>query len=181
MKTSVIISFFIVLTAVMTGCMTKTAYIRPGEAQVVAGFSEDDIAYTIDQAIHSIISQDRIKPAGNSPRAIMIINDVTNDTLSRGRDAGALAEALGLSLREKLTESGKVIVYNESVAQHAKVKVTPQYMLYGRLVQRTLRQDDGDIQIEYNLNLQLVDLATGLEFWQKRVPLRKLADRRNVM
>ena len=59
--------------------------------------------------------------------------------------------------------------------------MTPQYILRGRLTQRNLRQDNKDIQIEYSLNLILVDLATGLEFWQKRIPLRKLAARKNVM
>ena len=41
--------------------------------------------------------------------------------------------------------------------------------------------DDDDAQKEYNLNLQLVDLATGLTFWQRRVPLRKLVDADNIM
>ena len=114
-------------------------------------------------------------------RAVLIVEDVTNDTLSRGRDAGALAEALGQSLREELTNGGKVIVYNREAARYATVKVEPQYILRGRLTQRSLRQDNGDVQIEYNLNLTLIDLQTGLEFWQKRVHVGKLADAVNVM
>jgi PBP1b-binding outer membrane lipoprotein LpoB len=165
----------------LTGCATKTAYIEPGTAQVVAGFSQDDISMCIRSVVDSIVSQDRIKPLPGANRAVVVVKNVVNDTLSRGRDAGALAEALGLSLREELTNCGKIVVFNETAAQYAKVKVEPQYALFGRLTQRTLRQDNGDIQIEYNLNLQLVDLSTGLEFWQKRVPIRKLADQRNVM
>ena len=111
----------------------------------------------------------------------MIVEYVKNDTLSRGRDAGALAEALGQSLREELTNGGKVVVYNKEVAQYATVKVSPQYILRGRLTQRNLRQDDGDVQIEYNLNLTLVDIQTGLEFWQRRVHVGKLADKTNLM
>ena len=61
------------------------------------------------------------------------------------------------------------------------MKVDPQFSLLGRLTQRNLRQDNGDIQIEYSLNLQLIELATGLEFWQKRIPLRKIADRANAL
>ena len=74
-----------------------------------------------------------------------------------------------------------MVVYNKEVAQYATVKVDPQYILRGRLTQRNLRQDDGDVQIEYNLNLTLVDIQTGLEFWQKRVHVGKLADSRNAM
>lgn len=168
--------------AVISGCATQTRRYAAGETrQTVSGFSEEDINDTVSRAIQSVYSQDRIKLQPGANRAILIVEDVTNDTLSRGRDAGALAEALGQSLREELTNGGKVVVYNKAVAQYATVKVNPQYILRGRLTQRNLRQDDGDFQIEYNLNLTLVDIQTGLEFWQKRVHVGKLADKRNLM
>lgn len=164
------------------GCTTTTRRYVAGETrQTVAGFSEEDIEDTISRAIQSINRQDRIKVQAGANRAVMIVENVTNDTLSRGRDAGALAEALGQSLREELTNGGKVIVYNKEAAQYAKVKVEPQYRLAGRLTERNLRQDNGDFQKEYNLNLTLVDLATGLEFWQKRVHVGKEVDKKNVM
>ena len=74
-----------------------------------------------------------------------------------------------------------MIVYNKEAAQYATVKVTPQYRLAGRLTERHLRQDNDDVQKEYNLNLTLVDLATGLEFWQKRVHVGKEVDASNAM
>lgn len=164
-----------------TGCATKTAYIDDNSAQVVAGFSETDISLALNTAVGSILKLNRIVPPGDSKRAIVIVENIINDTLSRGRDASALAEALGLGLREQLTDSGKIIVYNREAAQYAKVAVEPQYILKGRLTQRVLHQDDDDSQIEYNLNLQLIDLATGLEFWQRRVPIRKVAADKNIM
>ena len=168
--------------AAASGCATQTRRFAQGETrQTVAGFSEEDIDDTISRAIQSVCSQDRIKLKAGANRAVMIVENVVNDTLSRGRDAGALAEALGQSLREELTNGGKVVVYNKEVAQYATVKVDPQYILRGRLTQRNLRQDDGDVQIEYNLNLTLIDIQTGLEFWQKRVHVGKLADSRNAM
>ena len=88
---------------------------------------------------------------------------------------------MGQSLREELTNGGKVVVYNKEAAQYATVKVNPQYILRSRLTQRNLRQDNGDLQVEYNLNLTLIELATGLEFWQKRVHVGKLADAANVL
>lgn len=164
------------------GCATTTHRYAAGETrQTVAGFSEEDINDTVSRAIQSVCSQDRIKLQAGANRAVMIVEDVRNDTLSRGRDAGALAEALGQSLREGLTNGGKVVVYNKEAAQYATVKVDPQYILRGRLTQRNLRQDNGDLQVEYNLNLTLIDLQTGLEFWQKRVHVGKLADAANVM
>ena len=171
-----------VLAAGFTGCTTATRRYAAGETrQTVSGFSEEDINDTVSRAIQSVCSQDRIKLQAGANRAVLIVEDVKNDTLSRGRDAGALAEALGQSLREELTNGGKVIVYNKEAAQYATVKIQPQYILRGRLTQRNLRQDDGDLQVEYNLNLTLIDLQTGLEFWQKRVHVGKLAAAVNVM
>ncbi len=168
--------------AAISGCQTQTRRFTDGEVrQTVSGFSEEDINDTVMRAIDSICTQDRIKLQPGANRAVLIVEDVVNDTLSRGRDAGALAESLGQSLREELTNGGKVVVFNKEVAKYATVRIDPQYILRGRLTQRNLRQDDGDMQIEYNLNLTLIDIQTGLEFWQKRVHVGKLADKRNLM
>lgn len=180
MKQIVLLALALLSVFTITGCRTKTQYIGPGQAQIIGGFNQDDIDAAINAAVTSILTLDRIKVPAGSNRAIIAINNVQNDTLSRGRDAEALAEALGISLRSYLTNCGKVIVYNAQVGQYATQQVAVQYTLYGRLTQRNLRQDDGDIQIEYNLNLQLVENATGLEFWQQQIPIRKLADRRNA-
>ena len=166
----------------LSGCATTTRRYAAGETrQTVSGFAEEDINDTVSRAIQSICSQDRIKVQPGANRAVLVVEDVTNDTLSRGRDAGALAEALGQSIREELTNGGKVVVYNKEAAAYATVRIEPQYVLKGRLTQRNLRQDDGDLQIEYNLNQTLIDIQTGLEFWQKRVHVGKLADKRNLM
>ena len=171
-----------VIAVGFTGCTTATRRYAANETrQTVSGFSEEDINDTVSRAVQSVCSQDRIKLQAGANRAVMIVEDVKNDTMSRGRDAEALAEALGQSLREELTNGGKVIVYNREAAQYATVKVAPQYILRGRLTQRNMRQDDGDLQVEYNLNLTLIDLQTGLEFWQKRVHVGKLAAAVNVM
>lgn len=170
------------IAAGFAGCTTATRRYAANETrQTVSGFSEEDINDTVSRAVQSVCSQDRIKLQPGANRAVMIVENVRNDTLSRGRDAEALAEALGQSLREELTNGGKVVVYNREAAQYATVKVSPQYILRGRLTQRNMRQDNGDLQVEYNLNLTMIDLQTGLEFWQKRVHVGKLADAANVM
>lgn len=170
------------LVAAFSGCTTKTHRISTNESvQTVAGFSDDDIADCVSRAVQSIISLDRIKLKEGATRAVMIVENIKNDTTERGLSASVLTESLGQSLREELTNSRKVAVYNPEMAQYAKVAVEPQYRLVGRLGERNLRQDDGDFQKEYQLNLTLFDLDTGLEFWQKRVPLRKLVDKKNVL
>ena len=183
MKLSKILVVTGVCAAIMfiTGCATTTHYVpQGGTVAAVGGFSQDDVDYTVSQAIQSLLAQGRLMSSDGS-RKVVVVENVVNDTLSRGSQSDALAESLGISLRENLTNSGKIIVFNKRAAQYATVKVDPQFSLLGRLTQRNLRQDNGDIQIEYSLNLQLIELATGLEFWQKRIPLRKIADRANAL
>ncbi len=164
------------------GCMTASQRITGATpVEEVAGFSFLDVDEVVNRAVESIVGQDRIKVQAGSNRAILVIPDVKNDTLSLGSQADALAQNLGQGLRERLTNSGRVVVYNPAVGASATVRVTPQYTLYGTLVQRNIRKDNGDFYKEYSLNLQLVDIATGLEFWQKRIPIRKLVDKANVM
>ncbi|MBR2633422.1 MAG: hypothetical protein IKD29_08240 [Lentisphaeria bacterium] len=182
-------TIFAMCTAVLvavTGCSTKTAYISDDgmvngeEAQAVAGFSEKDIQTTVRKALKSILELNSIVPLPGTTRAVVTIKS-TIDTTSRGKDATVLAEALEMEFAQQLTDSGKILVYNQQAAQYAQTDIKIQYLFQIRLTERILRQDDDDAQKEYNLNLQLVDLVTGLTFWQRRVPLRKLVDADNIM
>ena len=172
----------VLVAATVVGCTTPTHRYAAGETRAeVAGFSEYDLNDTVSRAIQSVLSQDRIKLHPGANRAVMIVEDVVADVTARGREAEGLANSIGQSLREELTNGGKVVVYNKEVGQYAKVRVEPQYILRGRLTERNLRMDNSDYQREYNLNLTLIEIATGLEFWQKRIHVGKLIDKKNLM
>ena len=87
-----IIALTALTLAGVTGCATSTRRYAANETrQTVAGFAEEDINDTISRAIQSVCAQDRIRLQPGANRAVVIVEDVKNDTLSRGRDAGALA------------------------------------------------------------------------------------------
>ena len=182
MRISILSFLALAFVVCNSGCTTATRRYAEGEVrQTVAGFSEADISDTVSRAAGAINRVAGLKVQKDVNRSVVIVEDLTCDTLNRGRDAGALAEALSVSLREELTGGGRIVVYHERTAQYAPVKILPQYRLAGRLTERNLRQDNGDFQKEYNLNLTLVDLETGLEIWQKRVHVGKEVDKQNVM
>ena len=170
----------------MTGCMTQSRLIPQGAtAEVVAGFSQDDIDSVLE-TVSSDINKASMRYAVPGKRRVINVKDVTNDTFSRGRDADFLSETLGEGLREKLMNSGNFIVFNEKMAANAAaagqpISITPEFVMFGSLKQRNMRKDNGDVYQEFSLNIRLVDVKTNLEFWQKRVPLRKEVDSRNSM
>ena len=172
----------VVAVVTVAGCTTPTHRYAEGEARAtVAGFSEFDINDVTDRAIAALMSSGRMSPRAGAVRAVVVADDVIADTTCRGSEATGLADTLGISIRERLSASGKVDVFNERAAQGAKVQIVPQYRLRGRLTERNLRTDDNDYQREYNLNLTLIELETGLETWQKRIHVGKLIDKKNLM
>lgn len=181
MKKLMFVAAMAVVASCFTGCTTATRKFADNETrQTVAGFAEADVQNAVSRAVQSILSQDRIKVQAGANRAVMVVENVKNDTTSRGNSAAALAQSLGQRLRKALTNSGKVVVFNKAAAQYATVRVDPQYHLSGSLTERNLRQDNGDAQREYNLSLTLIELATGLEFWQEDIHIGKIVDEKNI-
>lgn len=178
--------------ACLTGCMTQSRVIPTGAtAEVVAGFSQDDIDATIKQAIQNIDASSARYHQGAGRRVINVKPFVV-DTLSRGNAAEPLAESLTLALKEKLMNHGSFIVYNEqmanAVAATGQMAVPPEFLLVGHLTQRNMRKDNGDIYQEFSLNLTMTcspyhpnAQLRGLDIWQRRIPLRKEVDRANAM
>ena len=171
-----------VAVVTVAGCSTPTHRYSEGEARAtVAGFSEFDVNDVTGRAIAALMSSGRLCPASGAVRAVMVADDVIADTTCRGSEATGLADTLGISIRERLSASGKVDVFDERAAQGAKVRIVPQYRLRSRLTERNLRTDDDDYQREYNLNLTLVEIETGLEVWQKRIHVGKLIDKKHLL
>ena len=177
----------IALAAGISGCaMERSHLVARGDGETVAGFSQDDIDSAVQSAVDDMCRWSGRYDAGPGARRVVNVKNVVNDTLSRGATAEALSEQIGQSLRERLTNGGKFVVYNEDAARMAAargqpVSITPEFVLYGKLQQRNMRRDGGNVYQEFSLNLQLVDVATNLEAWQKRITLRKGVDRRNAM
>lgn len=170
------------LVFAVCGCTTKSRLIAdPSQAEVVAGFSMDDIVWAADVVVKDVerVNARYAQPAGGV--RIIDVKNITNDTLSRGRDAGALADALGQAIREGLANGGRFAIIDETLCVNAEKKPVPEFILHGRIFQRNMRKDNGDVYQEFYLNAQLVDPKTGLQVWQKSLPLRKEVDAKNSM
>ena len=188
MKNLIVIAAVSLSSLLMTGCMTEDSRIIPtgGTAETVAGFSEDDIRSMVSAVIQDIDRTSARYSTPAQPVRVVNVKKVKIDTSSRGNDAAYLADTIAQCLKEELTNGGKFYVYNESAAQAAAaagrpIPYKPQFVLESTLMQRNVRRDNGNFYQEFSLNIQLIDVTTSMEFWQKRVPLRKAVDKTRVM
>lgn len=188
MKNLIAVTALSIGVCAMTGCMTeRSRVVAEGEtAEVTAGFSEDDIRTMVSAVVQDINRVSARYSTPQNPTRTVNVKKVKIDTNSRGNDAAYLADTIAQCFKEELTNGGKFYVYNEEMAARAAaagrpVPYTPQFVLESTLRQRNVRRDNGNVYQEFSLNIQLVDVATSMEFWQKRVPLRKAVDKSRAM
>ena len=167
----------------LAGCFTEQSRrIAEGEeTEVTAGFAEADLRIVVANATKDI---DRafMGCANPSTRRIVNVKPFTVDTTARGSQAGYLADSLKVYFEEEMMASGKFIVFNEAFAAHgAAAAARPEYILTGKLREQNVRRDNGNFYKETSLILRITDATSGLDFWQKRVPLQKAVDRKNVL
>ena len=173
----------VVAAVAMTGCVTEqTRRIVDGEdTEVTSGFAEADLRIVVSKAIQDI---DRASKRYEKPgkRRVVNVKPFTVDTTARGSQAGYLADSLKAYFEEELMNGDKFIVYNEAfAAQTGTAPIRPEVILTGKLREQNVRRDNGNFYKENSLILRLTDVATGLDFWQKRVPLQKAVDKTNVL
>ena len=183
MHKMIYMTFAVLLALAFTGCATTgTRTVLPGEKTAeTAKIKRDDVKYAVAQAVQSLLRYDRIKLLPGSTRAVTVVPPTKIDTTERGIGADALAEEISIRLQEELTNSGKIIVYDPEAAQYATLALEVQYVLTSNLRSRYVTQDNGLVQIEYSLNLKLIDKATGTLYWQKVVPITKVTTRERAL
>ena len=171
----------------MSGCMTEqTRRIVDGEdTEVTSGFAEADLKIVVSKAVQGI-NRASMRYAKPGKRRVVNVKPFTVDTTARGSQAGYLADSLKMMFEESLMgwdgEGGSFIVYNEDfAAQTGRAPNPPEFIMTGKLREQNVRRDNGNYYKESSLLIRLTDVATGLDFWQKRVPLQKAVDRANVL
>ena len=167
----------------LAGCFTEQSRrISEGEdTEVTAGFAEADLRIVVSKAMRDIDNASkRYEKPGE--RRVVHVRPFIVDTTARGSQAGYLADSLKSYFEEEMMNGGKFVVYNEEFAARAGASATqPEFVLTGILREQNVRRDNGNFYKETSLMLRLSDVATGLDFWQKRVPLQKAVDRANVL
>ena len=183
MNKNVFMIFVAFLILTFAGCSTPgTKILASGEtAKPTSDINLDDVNYAVATAVQSLLRYDRIKLLQGSTRAVTVVPNTKIDTARRGTGADALADEITVRLQSELTNSGKILVYDPEAAQYASQAPEVQYVLASVLRSRNVTQDNGLVQIEYSLNFKLIDRASGTQYWQMSIPIRKVTTRERAL
>lgn len=173
----------VVTAAVLSGCATeRTRTVRPGEdTEDTVAIAEKDIQAFVADVIEKVDENSkRYEVPGK--RRIVNVKKVKVDTMSRGSQAGYLAETIAIMLEEGLMNNEKFVCYNEELAGLDQAATTqPEFVMTSTLKEQNVRRDNGNFYKEYSLLVRLTDWNTKLAFWQGRIPLIRIVDKKNLM
>lgn len=184
-----------------SGCATPTTRIvmDNDRGPQVASLDYRDLQEAANAMLQSLVRSGRLdRTDGKS--YVMTIGEIKNDTMQRFD-----TDTLTSYITEQLMNSGKVMVtsamaatkdnsdqmitvarsvrgnaeYNQSSVAKEGQLVAPTHSIYGKIIQRDIRMDNGDKQIEYYFQLRIVEIATGLQWWQKQHVIGKRTDGAN--
>ena len=186
------------LAALVAGCTTPTTRIdlRNDRGPLVAGLDYRDVQLAANQLIQDLLRSGRLD-RGDGQMYVLAVSKVKNDTMQRFD-----TDILTSYITEELMNSGKVMVtsamaatadnrddlingartargnveFNQATVAKTGQLVAPTHSLYGKVIQREIRMDNGDKQIEYYFQFRLVEIANGLQWWQKQTLVGKRAD-----
>jgi len=186
------------LAALAAGCTTPTTRIdvRNDRGPEVAGIDYRNVQEAARELLSSLNRSGRLDRADGGVY-VLTVGKVKNDTMQRF-DTDTLtsyiteelmndnkvmvtsAMAAGEDNRDEMVNAARSVRGNAEFNQATVAKtgqlVAPTHSLFGKIIQREIRMDNGDKQIEYYFQLRLTELATGLQWWQKQHFIGKRTD-----
>jgi hypothetical protein len=188
------------LAALVAGCTTPTTRVdlRNDRGPQVAGLDYRDVQGAARDALQSLYRSGKLD-RGDNQMYVMTVGRVKNDTMQRfdtdiltsyiteelmdnNKVMVTSAMAAGADNRDEMVNAARSVrgnaEFNQATVAQAGQLVAPTHSVYGKIIQREIRMDNGDKQIEYYFQLRIVELATGLQWWQKQALIGKRADGR---
>jgi len=180
----------------LSACKTQPYLVDTDNdsTKIVAALDYRDFEKAANTMVADMLSSGALNKKDGS-RYVMIVGRITNDTMQRIDTA-----QLSKKIRVQLMQSGKVAmtaiseddninqvrkmrssaeVNQATVAKQGKI-LAPELSLSGSITQRDIKAGS-DKRIEYVFSLSVVDLESGLTFWEGEVPVIKMTDKDEVI
>ena len=198
MKRAVPVIVAAAIAAAFTGCRTPTTRIdmHNDHGPQVAGLDYRDLQEAASATLQSLFASGRLDRK-DGQAYVLTVGRVTNDTpqhfdtdiltsyiteelMNSGKVMVTSAMAASAANRDQMVQAARSVrgdaEFNQATVAKTGQLVAPTHSLYGKIIQREVRMDNGDKQIEYYFQLRITEIATGLQWWQKQYVIGKRAD-----
>ena len=196
MKKIVTLALVAASALTLSACKTQPYLVDTDNdsTKIVAALDYRDFEKAANTMVADMLASGALNKRDGS-RYVMIVGRITNDTMQRIDTA-----QLSKKIRVQLMQSGKVAmtaiseddninqvrkmrssaeVNQATVAKQGKI-LAPELSLSGSITQRDIKAGS-DKRIEYIFSLSVVDLESGLTFWEGEVPVIKMTDKDEVI
>lgn len=196
MKKIVTLALVAASALTLSACKTQPYLVDADNdsTKIVAALDYRDFEKAANTMVADMLASGALNKRDGS-RYVMIVARITNDTMQRIDTA-----QLSKKIRVQLMQSGKVAmtaiseddninqvrkmrssaeVNQATVAKQGKI-LAPELSLSGSITQRDIKAGS-DKRIEYIFSLSVVDLESGLTFWEGEVPVIKMTDKDEVI
>lgn len=186
------------IAVVLAGCTTPTTRIDMynDHGPQVAGLDYRDLQEAASATLQSLFASGRLDRT-DGQAYVLTVGRVTNDTpqhfdtdtltsyiteelMNSGKVMVTSAMAASESNRDEMVQAARSVrgdaEFNQATVAKTGQLVAPTHSLYGKIVQREIRMDNGNKQIEYYFQLRITEIATGLQWWQKQYVIGKRVD-----
>ena len=200
MKRAVPVIVAAAIAAAFTGCRTPTTRIdmHNDHGPQVAGLDYRDLQEAASATLQSLFASGRLDRK-DGQAYVLTVGRVTNDTpqhfdtdtltsyiteelMNNNKVMVTSAMAAGADNRDEMVNAARSVrgnaEFNQGTVAKAGQLVAPTHSVYGKIIQREIRMDNGDKQIEYYFSMMITDMHTGLRFWQKQEKIVKRTDAR---
>jgi uncharacterized protein (TIGR02722 family) len=193
------------LLAPLAACATTemtTQRIDPRNDRSPVGMALDnrDFEQAAQALVRSMLESDRLQPRPDGQPRVMAISRITNDTTLRINTNELLQ-----SIRRELSNSGRIVTttavglngpsdplamqsrqlrqsaeFNQATVAGRGQMVAPDLSLSGQIIQRTARVDGGAQRVDYNFQLTLTNIRTGIAVWEGQEVISRVGSGRTV-
>ncbi len=192
-----------VAALLFTGCTQQPRYVdsqHPESAKAsTMGLDYQDFRKASIEASQSMLRSGALNRPGGG-RYVLAISTIINDTTQR-IDMDQLIK----SIRMSLLQSGKVVVttavraggaednmsydarklrnseeFNQKTVAKKGQMIAPDFSLSGKIIQRNAKLSDGDMKVDYYIQLTLTDIKTGLAYWEGETVITKAGSGKTV-
>lgn len=197
--TIVIAMLFCILVA---GCEQQTTNIdiMHDDGKAVMALDYRDFDQAASTMVQSMLASGALNKGGGG-RYVVATSRIINDTMQR-----IDTDQLMAKIEEELLNSGRVVMtsavgssgddmvyelrdlrdseysdeFNTKTMAAKGQIVAPELSISGKILQKNIRYDKNQQQVEYYFQLKITELATGLRLWQKENIIGKRGSNKSV-